>query len=459
MPSPKAEAQVPPVTGTREAVLALYPSGAGEPDAITCRTPQLLPGSRLPGPEVCKINRVWAQLRAEGMDISPDGNMRDRHPVEKPGHAAGRRLLQWHADGAFLQRPQPILRLPLGMRGVAIAALLGMMAGTAHAQQGCGPLKLLSSQQMAHFGSTDVMVVPVTINGVDRSMILDTGAPQTQLSRGLAEELKLRLHRARAATWVNGTRGTNYSLGGETLDVSGHVSVSAATVQSLSFGKIQRQDVELHIWPDPGLRQSHAAAGGVLSHDLLLDYDVDVDFGTGILKLFDTDHCFGAIDYWHPLAIAAMKITFKNGHVHVPVMLDGHAFDAVIDTGSQYSIISLPVARMAFGLKPDSPGVTSLGAVNNDPALTGFMHTFASLSFGGVTVLTPDMMLLPDRMARGGDRSQQTNNRALFDRVLPEITIGMDVLQLSAHLSGAAEAQFLRLADVISRRRGADCQP
>jgi beta-lactamase regulating signal transducer with metallopeptidase domain len=58
---------------TREALLALYPSGAGEPDAITCRTPQLLPGSRLPGPEVCKVNRVWAQLRAEGKDISPDG--------------------------------------------------------------------------------------------------------------------------------------------------------------------------------------------------------------------------------------------------------------------------------------------------------------------------------------------------------------------------------------------------
>jgi beta-lactamase regulating signal transducer with metallopeptidase domain len=59
--------------GIREAVLALYPSGTGDPEAITCRVPQQLPGSRLPGPEVCKVNRVWAQLRAEGKDISPDG--------------------------------------------------------------------------------------------------------------------------------------------------------------------------------------------------------------------------------------------------------------------------------------------------------------------------------------------------------------------------------------------------
>jgi beta-lactamase regulating signal transducer with metallopeptidase domain len=57
----------------REAVLALNPDGAGDPDAVTCRLPQLLPGSRLAGPKVCQPNRVWAELRARRQDISPDG--------------------------------------------------------------------------------------------------------------------------------------------------------------------------------------------------------------------------------------------------------------------------------------------------------------------------------------------------------------------------------------------------
>lgn len=310
------------------------------------------------------------------------------------------------------------------MRGAVIAALF-CLAGTGAAQaQACGPLRLLSSQQMAHFGATDVMVVPVTVNGVDKGMILDTGAPQSQLTRTVAEELKLRLRRARAA--VGSYRGAPAS---ETRDVSGHVSQSAATVQSLSFGKVQRRDVELRIWPDPDFARDTPMLAGMLSRDLLFDYDVDVNFGTGILKLFSKDHCPGAINYWHPPAIAAMRFTIKDGHIHIPVMLDGRAFDAVIDTGSQYSIISLPVAGMAFGLRADSPGVTPLGAVNSDPSLNAFMHTFASLSFGGVTVLTPDMMLLPDRMARAGGRGQQTENRALLNRGLPEITIGMDVLR------------------------------
>ena len=303
------------------------------------------------------------------------------------------------------------------MRAGLIAALFCLAASGAQAQVTCGPLKLLSSQQMAHFGATDVMVVPVILNGVDKGMIFDTGADTTQLSRGVSEELNLNIHRSR--DWRHR----------EARDVSGNISTSAATVHTLSFGKIRFEDIELHLWPDPDFGRTTPLLAGVLSRDLLFDYDVDVDFATGILKLFSKDHCFGAIDYWHPPAIAAMRIAIRDGHVHIPVSLDGHTLDAVIDTGSQYTIISLPLARRLFGLSPDSPGVTPLGAVNNDPALNGFMHTFASLSFGGVTVLTPDMMLLPDRMARGGDRTQQTGNRALFNTALPDITIGMDVLR------------------------------
>ncbi|HKU54807.1 MAG TPA: M56 family metallopeptidase, partial [Rhizomicrobium sp.] len=62
-----------PTVALKEAVTALNPRGDGDPDAITCRAPQALPGSRLLGPKVCKTNRVWAQLRADGKDVSDDG--------------------------------------------------------------------------------------------------------------------------------------------------------------------------------------------------------------------------------------------------------------------------------------------------------------------------------------------------------------------------------------------------
>jgi hypothetical protein len=59
----------------KQVLLALDPMGEGDPDAVTCRVPQRLPGSRLPGPQVCRTNRVWASLRAQREDISPDGAM------------------------------------------------------------------------------------------------------------------------------------------------------------------------------------------------------------------------------------------------------------------------------------------------------------------------------------------------------------------------------------------------
>ncbi|HKU63634.1 MAG TPA: M56 family metallopeptidase [Rhizomicrobium sp.] len=62
-----------PPTALKEAVTALNPRGDGDPDAITCRAPQALPGSRLLGPRVCKTNRIWAQLRADGKEVSEDG--------------------------------------------------------------------------------------------------------------------------------------------------------------------------------------------------------------------------------------------------------------------------------------------------------------------------------------------------------------------------------------------------
>ena len=52
---------------------AQSPNGDGDPNAITCRPPQTLPGQRLKGPEVCKTNAVWAQYRRDGMEPAADG--------------------------------------------------------------------------------------------------------------------------------------------------------------------------------------------------------------------------------------------------------------------------------------------------------------------------------------------------------------------------------------------------
>ena len=61
------------VTGERLPRSGDMPSGEGDPDAISCRAPQQLTGSRLWGPEVCKHNRDWAKITKAGMNLNPEG--------------------------------------------------------------------------------------------------------------------------------------------------------------------------------------------------------------------------------------------------------------------------------------------------------------------------------------------------------------------------------------------------
>jgi beta-lactamase regulating signal transducer with metallopeptidase domain len=84
-PEPPAAAAAPasapaPVLNpvSKDVATVLYPRGDGDPDAVICRASQLLPGSRLAGPRVCETNRVWAQLRASGREIGPDGMLMDQ---------------------------------------------------------------------------------------------------------------------------------------------------------------------------------------------------------------------------------------------------------------------------------------------------------------------------------------------------------------------------------------------
>ncbi|MBA2590228.1 MAG: hypothetical protein H0U98_16570 [Alphaproteobacteria bacterium] len=47
------------------------PSGEGDPGAITCRARQELTGTRVMGPETCAYNSFWAKLAVDGCVLSP----------------------------------------------------------------------------------------------------------------------------------------------------------------------------------------------------------------------------------------------------------------------------------------------------------------------------------------------------------------------------------------------------
>jgi len=307
---------------------------------------------------------------------------------------------------------------------IALALLLTAVTGPAWAQD-CTPHKLLATVQMKDAEpESNIRTVPVTLNGVTRQMVLDTGGAITQLSRDTIEELKLPMRRGSAAVY----------------DINGRVSRNFAMVKELGFGDLRRNDAALMVWPEPARPYA-----GELAQDLLQPYNVDVDFTTGLLKMYAKGHCPGPTGW---SASARTTMNNKGWHLHIPVTLDGHTYDAIFDTGSRHTIMRLPAAKRDFDLYPDSPGMTPYRAINGDPFLNGSLHTFSKLSFAGMTMDNPEVLIVPDVMSRNADKSRiadRPSHRHNENLKLPELSLGMDVLK-HLHLFMAFGEQALYVA-------------
>ena len=319
------------------------------------------------------------------------------------------------------------IRAVFGVAALGPACLLTALALPARAQD-CAPAKLLATVPMQSAEpQSNIRTVPVTLNGVTRHMVLDTGGAITQLSPGTVEELRLPLRRSGAAAY----------------DISGRVSRHFTMVRDFTFGDLHRSDAALMVWPEAARPYA-----GELAQDMLQPYDVDVDFDAGLLKMYAKDaagRCPGPPG-WTPVTRIAMRN--RGWHLHIPVTLDGHTYDAIFDTGSRHTVMRLPAARRDFGLRLDSPGMAPYRAINGDPFLDGALHRFSKLSFGDITVQQPEVLVIPDVMNRKADRSPMADNRANRHNaglVLPDLSLGMDVLK-HLHLFLAFGEQALYVA-------------
>ena len=292
----------------------------------------------------------------------------------------------------------------------AVLFCVSLSGTAAFAAEECGPLTMAASVKLVGMGSSKL--VPVTINGTPRLLLLDTGGFMSQLSRDVVEQMKMVKHDSA----IN------------LADVSGNVSRSYVIADTLQLGNLTAQKHALLVSPG-----NFESADGILSSDLLYRYDVEMDFPGRKLNYFLPDHCKGKVVYWKADAVAAVPITIRDkSRLVIPVKLDGHEFKAIIDTGAFRTTMTLPVAKRVFDLDPSSPGMKPLGDINGDSKLASFSHTFSTLSFEGISVSNPTLAIMPDRVAMA-DTSQQTESRARtngeFYKTDEELILGMDVMR------------------------------
>jgi len=311
----------------------------------------------------------------------------------------------------------------IGRTIYGLALLIGCLSGASPADaKECGPLKRLASADLVA-QSENRLVIPVTVNGSPRQFLLDTGGIFTQIAPSAVTNLQLPIQTGAEPVY----------------DVSGRMSSAYVKVASFSLGGMTGNDVFLRVSP------SNIGADGLIAPDILTRYDVEMDFAGKKLNYFLPDHCYGKVIYWPHGDVARVPIVLADKRwIKVPVKLDGKSFMAIIDTGATRTTISTDTASDSFGLTASSPGMDPAGNVNGDPNLASHYHTFSTLTFEGVTITKPRLVIMPDRMADIPQTQMLTNLfiRPMKREGLPELILGMDVLK-HLHLYFAFEEHNL----------------
>jgi hypothetical protein len=136
---------------------------------------------------------------------------------------------------------------------------------------------------------------------------------------------------------------------------------------------------------------------GVLQPRAITNLNYEIDFVKGKLNLFRQDACPGHDVYWTKAAYAKVPMDADpRGHMRVEAVLDGKPVSVLIDTGAQSSTMSLKTAKRVFGIDEKNPAIKLLGhfSVNNLVDATSYRYPFSSLTFEGIAIDHPNIVIM-----------------------------------------------------------------
>lgn len=209
---------------------------------------------------------------------------------------------------------------------------------------------------------TGRFTIPVSINGVSKRMMVDTGAAMSLISRDVVSEFKL-------------TEQPAYDK--SLMGFSGAVYKNMVEIAEFGLGKMRGENFKIVVkneWMD---------AAGLLGNDFLFYHDLDFDFANAKLHLISPDHCPGQVVYWTKEAYGVVPFEFINNHIRVEVKLDGQPVVAILDTGAPDTVMGARRVSRIFDV-PYADLVKSR------------QYPFKTLEFGSVNVVHPDIALVSD---------------------------------------------------------------
>ncbi len=260
-------------------------------------------------------------------------------------------------------------------RRAVLSGALGVLAGCAGlAGEACGPG---GGNPVPVTLDGDRAYVLAAVNGQPVSLLLDTGAQRSLLGTEAVAALGL------AADPAHLTR--THTVGGAV------VSMPNALVPSLQLGRARYARISMPVAPfsEPGRREPPVM--GILGADLLAEHVVELALAEGVMVL-------------HPpgcgLPGAAAPVEVTRGLILLPVMVDGVALRAILDSGASASIMTSDAAArlgVTAAMLGRDPVVTSRG-MDLRPIRTA-LHRFGAMRIGAETMTGPVIAVADLRLA------------------------------------------------------------
>lgn len=296
----------------------------------------------------------------------------------------------------------------------SIAALWAASPASAQAPS-CGAPSFANRAALNAVPESNLVTVPLTINGVSKQFLLDVGTAPDEISEAAANALHL--PRAdRRTTDPNAQNTATFRFEVPVVDVRRASGGGPAPVQ-VSADTVTLGEVTL-----PGLKflmSSDSELGKTKPYDGRLTgagfrhYDLEMDFGARRLAFLAATGCAdaNAIVYWPHTVVAVIPMAQAFGKISVPVTIDGHQVDAVIDTGSDRTVMRRAVAERLFGLKADTPEMTAEGDLRDGAGARVYRHTFPRIAFEGVAVGNLPVLIEANSMIRKARKAVVTGSR------------------------------------------------
>lgn len=310
-------------------------------------------------------------------------------------------------------------------------AALSVMVSAPSLAEDCAPLKLITSVPLSSSAEGRSFYAPVQLGGLDKRLLIDTGAVISMVSADLVKSLNV----------------DTYSAGVRVYDLTGEYTERYARVP-FKIGRLVLGNTQFMV--SPGLNHMEAPdVVGYLGADFLTQFDVSLDPAGKKLDLLNPVHCPDKVVYWPAKVIAKVPVErLSDGHLVVKVELDGKPFKAVLDTGAWGSTIRIKPAKMLLGVTPGGADAPASGELNGAKGATTYRHVFRSLSFDGVAITNPSITLIPD-MLDDALSSTPTGSKIKVkdDSDKPDMLLGMDILR-HFHIYIAYKDRFVYLTPI-----------